>query len=109
MLVIMEHRDIQALLELCLDLEAAGRCDILQIDAAEAQTDVRNGVDDLISVLGIDAQRECIHVCKFLEQCALALHNGHCSQRSDVTQSEDCSAVRDNCHQIVAACQLIGE
>ena len=34
-LIIVENRNIGALLELSLDLEAAGSCNILQVDAAE--------------------------------------------------------------------------
>ena len=49
-LVVVEHRDLHALLELRLDLEALRRLDVLEIDAAEGRLQRRHHVDDALDV-----------------------------------------------------------
>ena len=45
------------LLELALDLKAAGRADVLQIDAAEARGQISHGLDDFLRVLRVQTDR----------------------------------------------------
>ena len=40
-LVVVEHRDVEDLVEALLDLERAGRGDVLEVDAAEASARAR--------------------------------------------------------------------
>ena len=51
-LVVVEHRNVQQLLQLGLDAEAFRALDILQIDAAEGDADVLDHRNDLVGVLG---------------------------------------------------------
>ena len=50
-LVVVEDRDVEAGLQALLDLEAAGRADVLEVDAAERGGDRLDGRDDLVRVL----------------------------------------------------------
>ena len=50
MLVVVEDRDVEQLLEPLLDLEAARRGDVLEVDAAEARREPDDGLDDLVDV-----------------------------------------------------------
>ena len=49
-LVVVEDGDVQPLLEPALDLEAAGRRDVLQVHAAEGRREPDDGLDDLVGV-----------------------------------------------------------
>ena len=107
MLVIVENRNIAAFLQPLFDLEAAGCGDILQIYAAEAAGQQTNGVDDLVHILGANAERDGIHIAETLEEGTLAFHNRHACFRTDVAQTQNSGAVCDNSHQIAAAGQVI--
>lgn len=74
-LVVVEHRNIQLLFQTGLYLKAFGGSDILQIHTAEAGGDGLYSLDDLFSVLGIQADGEGIYVSKFLKQDRLSLHH----------------------------------
>ena len=99
----MKDRDVAQLLELALDLKAARRRNILQIDAAEAAGEQVHRAHEFIHILCADAQREGVHIRKCLEQHALALHDGHTRLRSDIAQTEHGRAVRDDGAKIVPA------
>ena len=47
-LVVVEDRDVEQLLEPLLDLEALRRGDVLEVDAAEHRRDAHDGLDDLV-------------------------------------------------------------
>ena len=102
-LVVVEHGDVALLLQLPLDLKAAGGGDVLQIDATEGAGDVVDSLDKLVHVLGLDAQREGVHPAEGLEQHALALHHRHPGLRADVPKPQHGGAVGDNGHQVMAA------
>ena len=106
-LVVVEDRDIAFFLELALDLKAARRGDILQIDAAEGAADEIDGVDDLVHILALDAERERVHVAERLEQRAFALHDGHARLGSDVAQAQHGGAVGDDRDEVAASGQLV--
>ena len=108
MLVVVEDGNVALFLQLPLDLKAPGSGDVLQIDAAEGAAHQIHGVDELIHIVGLDAQGEGVHVGKGLEQGALALHNGHTGLGADVAQTQNGGAVGDDGAQVVAAGQLIG-
>ena len=107
MLVIMENGNITDFLQLALDLKATGGADILQIDAAKAAGEQVHRADDLIHILALDAQGEGVHIAKFLEQDALALHHRHARLRADIAKAQNRRAIGDHSHQIVAAGQLV--
>ena len=95
-LVVVEDRDVEAALELLLDLEAAGRGDVLEVDATEARCDTNHGLDDLVDVLRRQADRDRVHAAELLEQHRLALHHGHRRGGADVAETEDRRAVGDH-------------
>ena len=103
MLVVVKDRDIAQLFQLALDLKAARRGNVLQIDAAEAAGEQVHRVHELVHILRADAQREGVHVRKRLEQHTLALHDGHTRLGPDVTEAEHGRAVRDDGAEIVPA------
>ena len=103
MLIVMEYRNVANLLELSLDLKAARRGDILQINAAERTRNKLDGAYDLVHILGGHAQRERIHIRKRLEQRAFALHHRHAGDRADIAQAEYRCAVRNNRNQVMPA------
>ena len=92
-LIVMEDRDIALFLQLALDFEAAGRGDVLQVHAAEAAGDEVDGIDDLVHIVGLDAEREGVHIAEGLEQHALAFHDGHARLGADVTQTQHLSLI----------------
>ena len=100
MLVVVEHRDVELVDQTALDLEAARRGDVLEVDAAEAGGEALDGLDDLVNVLRVKAQRDGVHAAEGLEQRALALHDGHGRGRADVAQAEHGRAVGDDGHGV---------
>ena len=80
----------------CLDLEAARRADVLEVDAAERGRDVDDGLDDRLGVLGAQADREGVDAAELLEQHRLALHHRHRGLGADVAQAEHGAAVGDD-------------
>ena len=95
-LVVVEDRDVQRLLQPALDLEAARRGDVLEVDAAERRRDLLHELDDLVDVGGVDADRERVDAAQLLEQHRLALHHGHRGFGADVAQPEHGGAVGDD-------------
>ena len=67
-LVVVEDRDVELLAQPRLDLEAARRGDVLEVDAAEAGGDQLDGAHDLVDVLGVEADRPGVDVGEPLEQ-----------------------------------------
>ena len=89
MLVVVEDRDIQRLLQPFLDLKAAWRADVLQIDAAEARSQPGDSLDDLFRILGIQADGNRVHAAEFLEQDGLSFHDRHGGVRADVAEAQN--------------------
>ena len=102
-LVVVEDGDVAELAQPTLDLEAARRRDVLEVDAAKALRDEVDGAHGLVHVVRVDAQGERVHVAKLLEEQALPLHDGHAGRRADVTQSQHGRAVGDDGDQVVSA------
>ena len=53
-------------------------------------------LDDLVGVLGVQADRERVDAAELLEQDGLALHHGHRGLGADVAEAEDRGAVGDD-------------
>ena len=100
MLVVVEDRDVQRVVQPRLDLEAAGGGDVLQVDAAEGRSDADDRLDDLVGVLGVQADGERVHAAEGLEQSGFALHDRHGGLRADIAQTQDRAAVGDDGHRV---------
>ena len=95
-LVVVEDGDVELLAQPPLDLEAARRGDVLEVDAAEARRDRLDGAHDLVDVLRGEAEREGVDAAELLEQHRLALHHGHRRLGPDVAEAEHGGAVGDD-------------
>ena len=95
-LVVVEDRDVEQALEAALDLEAARRRDVLEVDAAEARRQPDHRLDDLLDVGGVEADRDRVDAAELLEEHRLALHDRHRGGGSDVAEAEDGGAVGDD-------------
>ena len=88
-------------LEPVLDLEAARRGDVLEVDAAEAGRDLPAPPATISSVsCGVEADREGVHAAELLEQHRLALHHRHGRRGPDVAEAEHRRAVGDDRHVV---------
>jgi hypothetical protein len=95
-LIVVEDRDVELLPQRTLDLEAARRGDVLQVDVSEGG---RRGLDDrhdLLDLPGVEAQREGVDSGELLEEHRLPSMTGIAAWGADVTQAEDGGAVRDD-------------
>lgn len=105
MLIVMEDRNIEILLQPLFDLEAARRRDILQINAAEGRGNRLNRPYDLIRILRVQTDWERVDVRQLLEQHRLAFHDRHRRHRADIAQTEHSGSIGDNRHGIPFDCQ----
>ena len=94
-LVVMEDGDVQSGFQPFFYLKASGGADVLQIDAAEAGGQPGDRLDDLLGVLGVQADGHCVDPAEFLEQDGLALHHRHGGVGADVAQTQDGAAIGD--------------
>ncbi len=95
-LVVVEHRDLEALDQPALDLEAPRARDVLEVDAAERRGEADDRLDDLVDVGRVERDRDRVDAAELLEQHGLALHHGHRGGRADVAEAEHRGAVRDD-------------
>ena len=101
-LVIVEDRDAHALGELALDVEALGRLDVFEVDAAQRGFQRGDDVDQAIRVTLGQLDVEHIDARELLEEAALAFHHRLGGQRPDVAQAQHGCAVGDHAHEIAA-------
>ncbi len=95
-LIVVEDRDVELLAQAALDLEAARRGDVLEVDPAEARRDRLDRAHDLVDVLRREADREGVDAAELLEEHRLALHHGHGRLGADVAEAEHGGAVGDD-------------
>ena len=107
-LVVVKHRDLHPLAAFLLDVEALGRLDVLEIDAAERGLERDDHVDQLVRVELVDLDVEAVEPREFLEQHRLAFHDGLRGERSDRAQAEHRGAVGHDGDQIAARGQRRG-
>ena len=105
-LVVVEHRDVHALAQLGFDVEALGRLDVLQVDAAESGFHRGDHVDQLVRVALGELDVEDVDAGEFLEQAGLALHHRLGRQRADVAEAEHRRAVGHHADQVAAGSQF---
>src|ERR687894_2716186 len=96
----MEDRDVEILIQPFFDLEAPRGRDVLQVYAAERGRQVLDGLHYGVRVLGVEADRERVHVRELLEERRLALHHGHRGPRTYVPEPENGGTVRDHSDRI---------
>jgi uncharacterized membrane-anchored protein len=101
-LVVVEDRDLHALAQLLLDVEALRRLDVFEVDAAEGGLHACDRVDQRIGVGLVELDIEDIDAGELLEEAALAFHHRLAGERADVAQAEHRRAVGDDGHQVAA-------
>jgi hypothetical protein len=107
-LVVVEDRNLHAVAQFSLDVEAVRCLDVLEVDATKSGFERGNDLDQLVRVLLVDLNVEDIDTRELLEQHALAFHHRLGRQRADVTQTQHGGAVGDDGHQVAAAGVLEG-
>ena len=85
-----------ALLSRCSISKHRGARDVLEVDAAEGRREPHDGLDDLVDVGGVQADRDRVDAAELLEQHRLALHHRHRGRRADVAEAEHRGAVGDD-------------
>ncbi|MEX0675160.1 MAG: hypothetical protein WD067_10325 [Gaiellaceae bacterium] len=95
-LVVVEDGDVEPLLQPALDLEAARRGDVLQVDPAEPGRDRLDRLDDPVRILRRQADRPGVDPGELLEQHRLPLHHRQRGLRADVAEPQDRGAVGDD-------------
>ena len=106
MLVVVEHRNVHALDQPGLDLEALRRLDVFEIDAAEGRLEPSDGLDERVDVGLGDLDVEYVDAGEALEQHGLAFHHRLGRERADIAEAEDRAAVADDAHAIRTAGDL---
>jgi hypothetical protein len=101
-LVVVKHRDLHALPAFALDLEAFGRLDVLEIDAAEGRLEGDDHVDELVGIALVDLDVEAVEARELLEQHRLAFHDGLGGERADGAEAEHGGAVGDDGNEVAA-------
>ncbi len=101
-LVIVEDGNLHALAQLLLDVEALGRLDVFEVDAAQRRFQHRDGLDELVRIGLGKFDVEHVDAGELLEEAALAFHHRLRGERSDVAETQHGRAVRDHAHQIAA-------
>src|SRR5690606_2861229 len=107
-LVVVEDRDVALLDQRALDLEALGRLDVFQVDAAEGDGDALDGVDEGLRAFGVHLDVEHVDAGEALEQYPLAFHDRLGGQRTQVAQAENGGAIGNHSHQVALAGVAIG-
>ncbi len=101
-LVVVEHGDVQLLLERLLDVEALRRLDVLEVDASEGRRDATHRVDELVRIRLVHLDVEDVDARELLEQDTLPLHDGLAGESTDVAESKNGRAVGDDGDQIAS-------
>ncbi len=95
-LVVVEDRDIQSLVERAGDLEALRGRDVLDLYRAERGSDSLADVDELLRVAGVYQDRLGRDAGELPENRRLALHNRHPRQGAYVAKAQNGRAVGDD-------------
>ena len=100
MLIVVEDRNIELILQRLLDEETFRRLDVFQIDAAERGRDGPDDFDDDMRIVRVHFDVEHVHVGEALEQHAFAFHHGLRRQRAAIAKAENRRAVGDDGDEI---------
>jgi len=105
----MKHRNAHAGLEFFFNVEALGRFDVFQVDAAQGGFECGNDFNQFVGVALGQLDVKHVDAGKFLEQAAFALHHRLARQRANVAQTQHGGAVGDHADQIAAAGVVISQ
>ena len=95
-LVVVQHRLLQARLQQLLDLETLRCGEVLELDGAEGSLDPRDDVRHARRLRFVDQDRHAIEADQVRKQRGLALHDRQSCERTDVAQAQDRRAVGDD-------------
>ena len=102
MLVVVEDRDVHALLAQLLDDEAVRRLDVLEVDGAEGRLQRDDVPGQFFRIRGVEFDVEAVDSGEFLEQDGLAFHDRLRGERTDIAETEHGRAVRHHGDQVAA-------
>ena len=109
MLIVVHHRNFHAFAKRLLDLEALGRLDVFEVDAAEARLHQRYRFNNRIGIFGRQLDIDRIDIGEALEEHRLALHHRLRGERTQIAEAKDRSAVRDHRNEVAPRCVVVGQ
>ncbi len=101
-LIVVKHRDLHALAQLALDVEAFRGLDVLEVDSAERGLQRRDDLDQLLRIALAHLDVEAIDPGEFLEEHRLAFHHGFRRERPDRSQPQHGGPVCHNADKVSA-------
>ena len=99
-LVVVHHGNIQFFAQPPVDFEAFRGFDVLEVDAPECRGYRFHRADECLGIGFVDFDVEGVDVGVSFEEHAFTFHDGLACQSSDIAQSQDGRAVRNDCYQI---------
>ena len=105
-LVVVKHGNVHRFFQCLLDLETLGSLDIFQIDAAERGLHQLNSPDHLLRVFRLQFDIENVNVGEPFKENPFPFHNRLSGHGADVSQSEDCGSVSNDCDK-VTLCRVL--
>src|SRR5262245_31217908 len=99
-LVVVEYRDIDLVLQPLFDLEAAWCRNVFQVNPTEDRRNALDRIHDDARIFIANADREGINASKFFEQGAFPFHDRHGRCRANVPEPQHGSTVRDYSHGV---------
>src|SRR6185437_6428754 len=107
MLVVVEYRNVELLLQALLDFPATGRGDILEVDTTISLGSHLRDEDDFLDLLRVEREYDSIHIAPRLEQRSLAFHHRSGGDWADVAEPKDARSVGDDQDRIAHARQVV--
>ncbi len=89
-----------AFLEAVFNDEALGSLDVFKVYAAKGGGHEFDHLNDLLRVLGIDANGEGVHIAEGLEKQGFAFHNRHGRSGADVAQAQHGRTVGNHADEV---------
>jgi hypothetical protein len=99
-LVVVHHGNIQFFAQPPVDFEAFRGFDVFEVDAPERRGYRLHRADECLGIGFVDFDVEGVDVGVSFEEHAFTFHDGFACQSSDIAQSQDGRAVRNDCYQI---------
>ena len=107
-LIIVEDRNIHALAQFLLNVEALRGFNIFEVNAAKRGFQGRNHIDKFIRIEFIHFDVENINPGEFLKQNAFAFHYRLTGQRANVAEAQHRCTVGNNRNQVAARGIFVG-
>ena len=98
MAVVVEDGDMELVLELRFELEAAGRGDVFEVDRDVVGAERAAEIDDLVDVAQIEADDDAVQAHERGVEERLALEDGNDAAGAQVAESQHAAAVGDYEH-----------